>query len=113
LKLTGKHFIYRDSTCQGDDYSTQAVVPFDEINWKPVFAEKVTTGDCLYVVDTDSGEPNSFIKRRGVEVSVVQERGFYAPMTSTGEIVVDGVLTSCYTVLHSTVMQHTFFSVIL
>ena len=46
-----------------------------------------------------------------MSISVVEERGIYAPMTSNGDIVVNDVLASCYNVVNNKFMQGGFFQV--
>ncbi|KAH7719054.1 CRE-WRT-4.1 protein [Aphelenchoides avenae] len=101
LKITSKHFIYK-TECS----ALHVPVEFEEVSQQPVFAEKVEEGDCLYVV---SSHGNFFEQRRVVSVSVVEERGIYAPMTSNGDIVVNDVLASCYNVVNNKFMQEGFF----
>uniref|UniRef100_A0A915D2K5 Uncharacterized protein n=1 Tax=Ditylenchus dipsaci TaxID=166011 RepID=A0A915D2K5_9BILA len=100
VKLTAKHFIYK-TKCSGNSN----IVPFSQVSLQPVYAEKVEVGDCLYVL-----QGSNFVERRVKGVSTVQEQGIYAPMTGNGDIVVDDVFASCYTILNSKVMQQTYFS---
>lgn len=53
----------------------------------------------------------TFYKSRVVKISNIMERGIYAPMTATGDIVVNGVLASCHNVVRSHILQDTFFGV--
>ncbi|CAI4230131.1 unnamed protein product [Auanema sp. JU1783] len=101
LKLTGKHFIYK-TTCE---YEGQKV-EFKSLNETAVFAENVSEGDCLYHIPK-SGNP---IVTRVSKVEIVQQKGIYSPMTSVGNIVVNGVYASCNTIIESNTLQSTFFS---
>ncbi|CAD5234754.1 unnamed protein product [Bursaphelenchus xylophilus] len=98
LKITDKHFIYK-SKCD-----KKTALRFYEVNNKPVYAEKVQVGDCLYVFKGDS-----FVQRRVSKITKITETGIYAPMTTTGDIVVNGIFASCYSIINSSVMQKTFF----
>lgn len=101
LKLTAKHFIYK-TECGLEDRA----VPFPQLGGRPVFAERVRAGDCLFVLDP---EQKQFFERRVLRVEEKWGTGIYAPMTTNSDLVVNGVLASCYNVLYSDTLQRSFF----
>ncbi|KAI1732504.1 hint module domain-containing protein [Ditylenchus destructor] len=106
LKLTSKHFIYRNK-CNG-----WQPVPFETITKdRPIYAEDLRVGDCLYHLAI-KGKELVFVERRIVNVSAVEEIGIYAPLTGEGNIVVNDILASCYTIIDSNVLQTDFFKII-
>ncbi|KAH7702858.1 CRE-GRD-1 protein, partial [Aphelenchoides avenae] len=78
--------------------------PFDYVDRIPIYAEEVNIGDCMLVVDETSKQ---FIERHVEDVTLTWERGIYAPMTSNSDIIVNGVLSSCYNNVMSNVLQTT------
>ncbi|KAI1701671.1 hint module domain-containing protein [Ditylenchus destructor] len=44
------------------------------------------------------------------KVSTVTEQGIYAPMTSEGNILVEGVIASCYTLLDSRTWYQSYYN---
>jgi hypothetical protein len=73
---------------------------------KLVYAEEIGVGDCVYRLARDGA---GLLPTRVVNVTVVPGVGAYAPMTSNGDLIVNGMLASCYNIVHSTSLQHTFF----
>ncbi|KAI1705554.1 hint module domain-containing protein [Ditylenchus destructor] len=107
LKLTPKHFIYR-SECQNSEW----IVPFEKIaESKPVYAEEIRPGDCLYHLAILKDEL-VFVEKRVTHISLVEEVGIYAPMTGEGNIVVNDILASCQTLLDMPILQSDFFKMI-
>ncbi|TKR81366.1 hypothetical protein L596_015246 [Steinernema carpocapsae] len=74
LKLTPEHLIYK-SKCGKSKFELTA-------------AKNVQVGDCLFT------KGNNMVEVESLEE--VEEMGYYAPLTSTGDIFVEGVLCSCY-----------------
>jgi len=101
LKLTDKHYIYRAAECSSTDGID---VPAALRSKQMVYAEEVVVGDCLFVVPKGFGQ-DMLTTSRVVGVSVVRERGIYSPLTSCGDIVVEGVLASTYTLVPTKVLQ--------
>uniref|UniRef100_A0A183BKE1 HintN domain-containing protein n=1 Tax=Globodera pallida TaxID=36090 RepID=A0A183BKE1_GLOPA len=97
LKLTGKHFIYA-SKCTGNG----GYVPVEKAHARMVYAEEVRPGDC--------SKSMALFEHRVFNIDRVRERGIYAPMTGTGDIVVHGVLASCYNIERNNVLQKSFFN---
>ncbi|KAI1706613.1 hint module domain-containing protein [Ditylenchus destructor] len=107
LKLTPKHFIYR-SKCQNSEW----IVPFEKIaESKPVYADEIRPGDCLYHLAILKDEL-VFVEKRVTHISLVEEVGIYAPMTGEGNIVVNDILASCQTLLDMPILQSDFFKMI-
>ncbi|KAK0404813.1 hypothetical protein QR680_017644 [Steinernema hermaphroditum] len=74
IKLTPEHLIYR-SPCHSSSFELMA-------------AKNVAVGDCLF------SKTSQLVKV--VSVGKVEEVGYYAPLTATGDLFVDGFLCSCY-----------------
>uniref|UniRef100_A0AC35TUF7 HintN domain-containing protein n=1 Tax=Rhabditophanes sp. KR3021 TaxID=114890 RepID=A0AC35TUF7_9BILA len=104
LKITGLHFIYK-TECTSDAKRNN-YVSVESIGTNAVFAKDVNQGDCLYALTEDN---QHFVKRQVVSVETIEEKGIYAPMTGTGDIVVEGILASCENVIHNTAMHNSFY----
>ncbi|CAJ0608522.1 unnamed protein product [Cylicocyclus nassatus] len=91
LKLTPQHFIYKVD-CDNADY-----------NIEMVYAEDLKAGDCLYRAQADSLH-KTFVHA----VSIVQERGVYAPMTESGDLLANDIYVSCHNVVKSNTLAHTY-----
>lgn len=76
----------------------------DSSNIMAVFASNVKVGKQLLVVGND--RPDSLIPARVTKMYVEQYEGSYAPVTSHGTIIVDGVLASCYAVIEDHDLAH-------
>jgi len=77
LSITSEHLIY-ETDCQGGDGHA-------------IYAKNVQIGRCLYV--NDDGQLK---ETRVVEKGQEKMHGIYSPITTTGSIVVNDVLASCY-----------------
>ncbi|GMR52171.1 hypothetical protein PMAYCL1PPCAC_22366, partial [Pristionchus mayeri] len=93
VKLTDEHLIYA-SDCD------------PESMFQLLRAKEITTAHC--VMGVQSSEKEGQIDRV-VSVTKVRESGIYAPLTSTGTIIVNGVLSSCHSNLALATLQQTFF----
>lgn len=67
-----------------------------------VFANQLAAGDHLYVRDTS----NSVGIQRVTSMITRDLTGVYAPLTETGNILVDDILVSCYAVFASDTISH-------
>ncbi|GMS81399.1 hypothetical protein PENTCL1PPCAC_3574, partial [Pristionchus entomophagus] len=95
VKLTNEHLIYV-SDCN-------AHTPF-----RLVKASDVTTEHCVMTARLPHRDPNL---ERVANVSKTIDRGIYAPLTKTGEIIVNDVISSCHSNLGVKILQNTFFRV--
>lgn len=95
-----------------EDGSTLTVTPAHLLMlWKPqdhnvkyTFADKVAEGDYLLVNVDGVLKP-----RKVVWLEVAYEKGYYAPLTKTGTIIVDSVAASCYALVDSQSIAHWSF----
>ncbi|XGW32928.1 hypothetical protein V3C99_017441 [Haemonchus contortus] len=94
LKLTENHLLYITNCGSGDPLHLTA-------------AKEARPGQCLQITT----ENFDLISRRITSISKVIETGIYAPLTSTGDIVVNRYLVSCHSNLALKTLQQTFFSV--
>jgi len=77
LAISGEHLIY-ETDCQGN-------------GGQAIYAKKVQVGRCLYV-----NQDGKLVESRVVEKGQEKLNGIYSPITTTGSIVVNDVLASCY-----------------
>ncbi|CAI5454606.1 unnamed protein product [Caenorhabditis angaria] len=94
IKLTDNHLIYI-SNCAGSN------------NLRLAAAKDVTVDDCVHVMN----DKEVLVKRRVHKITRVFGTGIYSPLTTTGDIVVNRVLSSCHSNLAVKALQQTFFSV--
>ena len=89
ITLTGNHLIYSSNTASADDI-------------RPRFAGKVVRGDYVFYAYS-----SAVMVREVVNVDVIRvDEGLYAPLTSTGNIVIDDVISSCYAEVTSHRLAH-------
>uniref|UniRef100_A0A5S6QH08 Hint domain-containing protein n=1 Tax=Trichuris muris TaxID=70415 RepID=A0A5S6QH08_TRIMR len=81
LLLTGLHLIY-ETDCNGGPA-------------KSVMAKELAKGNCLHVQD----ENGQLREARIVELTKTHKRGFYSPITGEGNLIVNGVLASCFSTI--------------
>ena len=77
ILLTGNHLIFRTSVADGA--------------LKSVFADQIEEGDKLV-----SWKGSKMTEEAVVAVEPAKERGIWAPLTTEGTLLVDGLLASCY-----------------
>ena len=77
IVLTGNHLIFRTSVADGALES--------------VFADQIEEGDKLV-----SWKGSKMTEEAVVAVEPTREKGFWAPLTMEGTLLVDGLLASCY-----------------
>ncbi|KAK6034201.1 intein splicing region, partial [Cooperia oncophora] len=94
LKLTENHLLYLTNCGSADPLQLAA-------------AKDARAGQCLQVTTGNS----DLIPRRITSISKVIENGIYAPLTTTGDIIVNRYLVSCHSNLALKTLQQTFFSV--
>ncbi|KAF2893409.1 hypothetical protein ILUMI_12764 [Ignelater luminosus] len=71
-----------------------------------VFAKTLTIGNSVIVYNTDGNQFEDTI----VKVTRVIRTGVFAPLTSTGTIIVNDVLVSCYAIVNSHSLAHWVFA---
>uniref|UniRef100_A0A914C738 Uncharacterized protein n=1 Tax=Acrobeloides nanus TaxID=290746 RepID=A0A914C738_9BILA len=100
LKITPQHLIYKT-----DCIAVGQRVKRSEFNKTAIASDELRVGDCLYTSVQHSGQ---FIQNRIENIEIVKETGVYAPLTTTGNIVVNDVLASCYSVADHSTLQINF-----
>lgn len=93
LEITDKHLIYVSNTNKTEDYVS-------------VFAENIKVGQYVLV----SNKENKFTSSRVLSLKKMTLYGVYAPLTTEGSIVVNGVVTSCYGIINNEFIAHAAFS---
>ncbi|GMT06370.1 hypothetical protein PENTCL1PPCAC_28544, partial [Pristionchus entomophagus] len=73
-----------------------------------VRAKEVTTEHCVMSAKSST---RTLRMDRVTSVTKTTERGIYAPLTSTGDIIVNDVLSSCHSNLAVKTLQQSFFSI--
>lgn len=91
LRVTPQHLVMR-ATIDGQVES--------------VFAARISSGDQLMIRSSDG----QLIPEKVLSTELVLDRGVFAPLTTSGTIVVDDVLASCYAVIESHSIAHAAFS---
>ncbi|VDM74421.1 unnamed protein product [Strongylus vulgaris] len=94
LKLTENHLMYV-TNCAPEE------------NLRLISARDSRIGQCVQITDS----AKNFAARRIVSIDRVAGVGIYAPLTSTGDIMVNHVLVSCHSNLALKTLQQTFFSI--
>uniref|UniRef100_A0AAF5PGG5 Hint domain-containing protein n=1 Tax=Wuchereria bancrofti TaxID=6293 RepID=A0AAF5PGG5_WUCBA len=94
IKLTDYHLLYVTNCAVGE-------------NLRLIFAKDVQLGHCLHVVKNQS---NNLVP---VQVSNIQRltgKGFYAPLTANGDIIVNSILSSCHSNVAVQTLQQSIFN---
>nr|AAM60752.1 hedgehog [Patella vulgata] len=100
ITLTSKHLIYMSTSNVTTDDVTDS--------FNVVYADDVIEGDYVLVTSDPVGE---VIKpTRVLTISEHTIQGVYAPLTLNGNIVVDGVVVSCYAVVSNANLAHVVFA---
>lgn len=68
-----------------------------------IFAANVQLGDILQVPNEERGVTEG---SKVIRIEDVLEKGVYAPLTTSGTLVVDGVVASCYAAIDSQKLAH-------
>uniref|UniRef100_A0A8R1HUQ5 Uncharacterized protein n=1 Tax=Caenorhabditis japonica TaxID=281687 RepID=A0A8R1HUQ5_CAEJA len=92
VSMTPQHFIYR-ADCVTEEMEL-------------VYAEDVNKGDCLMVKEN----ADKLVMTTVSDKSTFYETGVYAPMTETGDLIVDDVYASCHNVIKTNTLSHTFIN---
>ena len=96
LSATSRHLI---CTADKDEFSS----------CEYVFAENVSPGSYVYYIDAGGRAPVAMQRVSNVTVDI-SDQGLYSPLTSTGTLIVNGVLVSCYATLPSHSLMHFLWS---
>ncbi|PIC45379.1 hypothetical protein B9Z55_005417 [Caenorhabditis nigoni] len=92
VSMTPQHFIYK-ADCVTEVYDL-------------VYAEDVNVGDCVMVKKNDDKLTLTTV----VNKSTFYETGVYAPMTETGDLIVNDIYASCHNVIKTNTLSHTFLN---
>lgn len=92
VSMTPQHFIYK-ADCVTEKMDL-------------VYAEDISVGDCLMV----KGDQQRLVMTTVTARSTFYETGVYAPMTETGDLIVDDVYASCHNVIKTNTLSHTFLN---
>ncbi|VDN57453.1 unnamed protein product [Dracunculus medinensis] len=93
LKITDYHLIYTNDCNLKDPL-------------RLLYAKDLRKGQCLYSIESQS----SFQPVKILSIERVKEIGIYAPLTNSGDIVVNSILTSCHSNVAMQTLQQTFFT---
>uniref|UniRef100_A0A914YLQ1 Warthog protein 6 n=1 Tax=Panagrolaimus superbus TaxID=310955 RepID=A0A914YLQ1_9BILA len=93
LKLTDFHLIYVTS-CKQEPL-------------KLIHAKDVTIGQCVHIVDESQ---QSLKSAKVIAIREIEEVGIYAPLTASGDLMVNSVLASCHSNMGVQTLQQTFFT---
>uniref|UniRef100_A0A8C5M4I5 Hedgehog protein n=1 Tax=Leptobrachium leishanense TaxID=445787 RepID=A0A8C5M4I5_9ANUR len=74
--------------------------------YMPIFAHRVQVGDLIHVYVNGT----QLLPSKVIRVSMQEGVGVYAPLTTHGTLLVDGVLTSCYASLEHHQLAHRSFA---
>ena len=99
LTVTGNHLLY----VLYDKNLLEKAIEFNNLPTK--LAGRVKKGD--YVL---THEQNYLRWEKVLDINVVERIGVYSPLTSCGNIIVDGVVASCYSNYESTNLIHFVFA---
>ena len=69
---------------------------------KPIFAGYLNIGDQLQMISNNGSKQAASIK----DIRIIKSQGFYAPLTYSGKLVVDGILVSNYATVASHYLAH-------
>lgn len=121
LRLTPSHLLFilpaplpREALDSNSYFSTFLPPQFNSVGNEELmieaeitFARNIAIGDMILTLDPK----NSKILTRDsvLDVRSIVGEGVYAPLTSTGTIIVDGVVSSCYAVVESQSLAHWSF----
>ena len=103
LTLTPGHMVYSTSE------NFEDVTPQD---LHPVFASRIREGDYIFVLDSNTRwqQAHRWRPEKVVQMQTSKQNGVFAPLTESGNMVVDGVLVSCYAMIDSVNIAHWSFA---
>ncbi|CAO4384036.1 unnamed protein product [Caenorhabditis nigoni] len=101
LRMTARHFMYRNK-CGTDSYQKYIkILPHDA---EAIFAEDLRVGDCVVVMYR-----GKFHQQKIESITKNIRTGIYSPLTNNGRIIVNDMLSSCYSEVQQNTLQTTFF----
>jgi len=95
LKLTANHLIYFND-CN----------PKQTITMK--YAKDLKVGECTFVAT----KAHKLVPSKVRGITKVREQGIYAPLTTSGSLIANNVLASCYANLNAEPVHQTIFGII-
>ena len=105
---TGRTFVNLTTTSHQNLVVTPSHLIFtmnDDNSMEAVFASNLKTGQKIVTTSNSSKTVTDTVK----SVELVFKRGFYAPLTRNGKIVVNDIVASCYAVIQSQDIAHWSF----
>nr|APD15681.1 hedgehog [Antalis entalis] len=100
VTLTPKHLIYTIGSTESDGEERSFT------NLRTIFAEEIEEGDQIVLTDT-----NGDLRLEEVSnITYSTQFGLYAPLTTHGTIIVDGVVVSCYAYFNNIDLTHAVFA---
>ncbi|GMS99184.1 hypothetical protein PENTCL1PPCAC_21359, partial [Pristionchus entomophagus] len=102
IKLTDKHYIYKGDCSRVGS----GPIDFASIPKVAVTADELHAGDCLFTLEQNKKRMREV---RIVRAGKVNQTGIYAPMTSTGRIIVNDVYASCHNIMQANSLDNSFF----
>ncbi|CAK5041467.1 unnamed protein product [Meloidogyne enterolobii] len=111
LKITEKHFIYvyKGGNCENFKNKIINIKKVFDI-YSILFAKDVKIGDCLFT-EIEGGNEQSLLIQPIISIKLIKEKGIFAPLTTSGDIFVEGILASCFAVEQNSVLQKSIFSI--
>ena len=112
IEVTPYHLVFARRQSEFDDYDddeSSNSVEVTESDLAPTYAGDLEAGDVIYTLDLSAGGKRSLRASRVVETRLRVRDGVFAPLTVEGNLVVDGVLASCYAQIHSQTLAHWAF----
>ena len=105
LTVTPSHLVYADiNDVNSNDVNSNDVLREVE-SFEAVYASRVREGDYILVQQNGQLKPSRVVS---IETKIFS--GVFAPLTSSGNIVVDGALASCYAILENQLVSHAAFA---
>ena len=105
LTVTPSHLVYARVLTNDIEDVINDVTEEAADNFEAVFASRLREGDYILVQKNGRMVPS---RVASIETKIFS--GVYAPLTSSGNLVVDGALASCYAVLENQVVAHAAFA---
>lgn len=98
ITLTGSHLIFVIDFLTSDFNVTLE-------SRREVFARQVIPGQFVSVIDPEEG----ITFEKVIDVTIIEKKGVYAPLTSEGNLIVNQVLASCYANINDQSLAHWAF----